>query len=507
MNVTFTLNRVVRSVSAEPGENLQVLLQRMGIHSVRRADDREGFTGADTILFDGRPVLAGLMVAGQAEGHSIETIESLMENGQLSALQGAMLDAGVVQSAFTSPAAALLIEELLRRSPEPTEEDIADALSGLFSRATGYQQFSLAVELARRRRKDPSFTRAVAEEFREDLRVIGKSRRRVDGTKLIAGMKAYVEDRVEPGSCVMLMLRSPHAHARILDIDSGAAEALPGVVRIVTHRNCPEILYSPAGQGFPEPSPYDFRMFSPVVRHVGDRVAAVVAEDEHTAEEALKRIAVKYEILPAVLSIDAAKADGAPLVHGDHLEKIRCELSIGADPKRNLAASAAGSTGDVEKGFAEADAVVERTYTTSKVQCTPVEPHVVYTKMDGDRLVIHASTQVPWHLRRIVARVLGIRENRIRVIKERMGGGYGSKQDILLEDVCAWATLQTGRPVFYKYTREEEFIAATTRHPFSVRMKIGGKKDGTITAIRLAADVDTGAVSYTHLTLPTTPYV
>jgi putative selenate reductase molybdopterin-binding subunit len=413
-----------------------------------------------------------------------------------------MLDAGVVQSAFTSPAAALLIEELLRRSPEPTEADVADALSGVFSRSTGYQQFYLAVDLARRRRKDPSFTRPFAEEFREDLRVIGKTRRRVDGTKLVAGMKAYVEDRVEPGSCVMLMLRSPHAHARIRGIDTSAAEALPGVVAIITHRNCPELLYTFAGQGFPEPSPYDFRMFSPVVRHVGDRVAAVVAEDEGAAREALKRIVVDYEVLPAVLSIDAAKADGAPLVHGDQLDRIRCELQIGSDPKRNLAASASGSTGDVEKGFAEADAVVERSYTSSRVQCTPIEPHVVYTKMDGDRIVIHASTQVPWHLRRIVANALGIRENRIRVIKERMGGGFGSKQDILLEDVCAWATLQTGRPIFYKYTREEEFIAATTRHPFIVNVKVGGKKDGTVTALRLSADVDTGAYGNHALTVP-----
>ena len=200
MRITFTLNRAVRTVSAEPGESLQALLQRIGIPSVRSADDREGFSGADTILFDGRAVLAGLMVVGQAEGHSIETVESLMENGRLSALQGAMLDAGVVQSAFTSPAAALLIEELLRRSPNPSREEITDALSGLFSRATGYEQFYLAVDLARRRRKDPAFTLPVAEEFRDDLRVIGKNLRRIDGTKLVAGMKAYVEDRVEPGS-------------------------------------------------------------------------------------------------------------------------------------------------------------------------------------------------------------------------------------------------------------------------------------------------------------------
>ncbi|HET6450784.1 MAG TPA: molybdopterin cofactor-binding domain-containing protein, partial [Spirochaetia bacterium] len=502
MSITFRLNGTARTVAAEPGENLQVLLQRIGIPSVRRADDGEGFAGADTILLDGKPVLAGFMVAGQVEGRSIETVESLMENGRLSALQGAMLDAGVVQSAFTSPAAALLIEDLLRRSPNPSDEEVRDALSGLWSRATGYQQFYLAVELARRRRADPSATLPIAEEFRSDLRVVGKNRRRVDGTKLVAGMKAYVEDRVEPNACVLLMLRSPHAHARITAIDTAAAEALPGVVAVYTHANCPDRLYTFAGQGYPEPSPYDFRMFSPVVRHVGDRVAAVVAEDETAAQAALAAISVSYEKLPAVLSIDAAKAPGAPLVHGDQHDRIRCELSIGNDPGRNLAASASGSTGDVAKGLAEADAVIERTYVTSRVQCTPVETHVVYTKMDGERLVIHASTQVPWHLRRIVAGVLGIRENRVQVIKERMGGGYGSKQDILLEDVCAWATFQTGRSVFYKYTREEEFIAATTRHPFQVTVKMGGKKDGTITAISFSADADTGAYGNHALTVP-----
>jgi putative selenate reductase molybdopterin-binding subunit len=502
MMLSFTLNRVPRTVSAEPGEMLQQLLQRIGIPSVRGSDDREGFTGSDTILFDGTAVLAGLMVAGQAEGHAIETIESLMENGRLSVLQGAMLDAGVVQSAFNSPAAALLIEELLRRKAAPTEEDVRDALSGLFSRATGYQQFFLAVELARERRRDPTFTMPVAEEFRDDLRIVGKNRRRVDGMKLVAGMKAYVEDRVEPGTCVLRMLRSPHARARIRNIDTSAAESMPGVVAVVTHRNCPDLRYGLAGQGFPEPSPYDFRMFSSVVRHQGDRVAAVAAEDARIAEEAVKRIRVEYEILSPVLSLEAAMAANAPAVHGDQLDRMVYQFPIGADAAQNLAASASGGIGDLEKGFAEADAVVERTYSTSRVQCTPVEAHVVFTKMDGDRLVIHASTQVPWHLRRIVAGVLGIRENRIRVIKERMGGGYGSKQDILLEDVCAWVTLTTGRSVFYKYTREEEFVAATTRHPFRFTVKMGAKKDGTITAIRLSGDADTGAYGNHALTVP-----
>jgi putative selenate reductase molybdopterin-binding subunit len=502
VKISFVLNGVSRTVTAEPGENLQELLQRQGIHSVRRADDGEGFAGADTILLDGTAVLAGLMVAAQAEGRSLETVESLMENGRLSALQEAMLDAGVVQSAFTSPAAALLLEELIRRVAEPTEDDVRDALSGLFSRATGYRQFFLAVELARQRRKDPRSAAPVAEEFRPDLRVIGKNSRRVDGVKLVAGMKAYVEDRVEPGSCILAMLRSPHARARITRIDTTAAEALPGVLAVFTHHTSPALSYTNAGQGFPEPSPYDVRMFSKHVRYAGDRVAAVVAEDEPTAREALRRIVVTYEELPPVLSLDDAMRPNAPAVHGDHLPDIVYQFPIGADAARNLAASATGAIGDVEKGFAEADAVVERTYTTSRVHTTPLEPHVVYTRMDGDRLVIHASTQVPWHLRRIVSRVLGLRENKVRVIKERIGGGYGSKQDILLEEVCALATLRTGRAVFFKYTREEDFIAATTRHPFRITVKMGAKKDGSLTAIRMMVDADTGAFGNHALTVP-----
>ncbi|HVP19453.1 MAG TPA: molybdopterin cofactor-binding domain-containing protein, partial [Spirochaetia bacterium] len=468
MNIDFTLNGACRSVSAEPGENLQVLLQRMGVPSVRASDDGEGFAGSDTILLDGRAVLAGLMVAGQAAGHSIETIESLRQGPRLSALQDAMIEAGVVQSGYNTPAAALLLEELLRRKAAPTEEDIRDALSGLFSRATGYKQFFQAVAIARARRSDRPWPGPVAPSFSDGLRVIGKPRRKIDGVKLAAGMKAFVEDRMETGSCVLAMLRSPHAHAVIRSIDSSRAQAVPGVVMVIDHRNCPNIVYTQAGQGFPEPSPYDYRMFSRVVRHVGDRVAAVVAENSDAARRALGLIAVEYEVIPAVLSLDDAMSGRLPPVHGDHLSEIVYQFGIGADAAKNLAASASGGTGNIEEGFRAADAVIERTYSTSRVQCTPLEPHIVYTKMDGDRLIVHASTQVPWHLRRILARVLGLSENRIRVIKERVGGGYGSKQDVLMEEVCAFATLRTGRPVLYKYTREEEFIAATTRHPFRI---------------------------------------
>ena len=502
MSVSFTLNAVRRTVAAHPGENLQGLLQRMGIHSVRASDDREGFAGSDTILLDGRPVLAGLMAAAQAEGRSIETVEAFMSNGRLSVVQEAMLDAGVVQSAYNAPAAVLLLEDLLRRTADPTEEDVREALSGLFSRSTGYVQFFLAVRLAARRRRDPSYREAAAPDFADGLRSIGKFHRKVDGVKLVSGSRAYVEDMVEPGACLMKVLRSPYAHAEIREIDTAAAEALPGVVAVITYKNSPVTLHGRAGQGAPEPSPYDCTMFGRRVRHVGDRVAAVVAEDEATAVRALALIRVEYELLAPVLSINDAIAGGKPAIHGGPGDPVSYPLPIGADPARNLAASVSGGIGDVEKGFREADAVVERTYTTSRVQCTPLEPHSVYTRMDGERLVIHASTQVPWHLRRIVARVLGMRENRIRVIKERIGGGFGAKQDILLEELAAWATVTTGRPVFYKFSREEEFIAATVRHPMRITVKMGAQRDGTITALKMSIDADTGAYGNHCLTVP-----
>ena len=521
MKIVFTLNGEERTLYADPALSLQRLLKDAGVHSVRVSDDREGFTGSDAILFDGRAVLADLMVAAQADGHVIETIESFNQPGRLSILQEALLDAGAVQSAFNLPATILVLEDLLRRSRTPTNADVADAISGIFNRATGYKQILLAVKIAVERLSNPDFAVTSAPEFRDDLRIVGKNAHRVDGIKLVSGMKAFVEDFVEEGSCVLKMLRSPHAHAYIRSIDTAAAEALSGVVMVITHKNCPDANYCQSGQNFPEPTPYDRRMFSQKVRHVGDRVAAVVATDDETADRALTLIDVEYEILKPVLTIDDASAPGAPAVHGgpalfangekaadttakpDPREgKVIYQFDMGGDPAGNIAAGASGGVGDIEKGFAEADVVVERVYETSKIQCTPLEPHVVYTKMDGDRLVIHASTQVPWHLRRIVATVLGIKENKIRVIKERIGGGYGSKQDILLEEVCAFATLKTGRAVFYKYSREEDLIAATTRHPFRVTVKLGARNDGTLTAMWYRAEAETGAYGNHALTVP-----
>lgn len=523
MKIAFTLNGTPRTVYAEPGENVQKLLQGMGVHSVRNSDDFTGVTGSDTILFDGKIVSAGLMIAAQIDGHDIKTVESLTQGNNLSVVQSALVDAGVVQSAYNAPAAALILSDLLDRIENPNRTDIIDAFSGLFVRDSGYQQYFHAVEIARERLANPQHNPQVTEEFRKDLRDVGSVRRKVDGAKLIMGKRAYVEDMVEPGSCVIKMLRSPYAHAYIKDIDVSEAKNTSGVIMVITHKNCPDTYYTQAGQTYPEPSPYDRKMFNQKVRHVGDRVAAVVAETEEIALMAIQKIQIEYDVLTPVFSIEEAASDDAPIIQNGVIEyrvgapdnlaqqnqstdprdgRIIYPFPIGALPHKNIAANRSDGIGHIEKGYAEAQVIVEREYETKQVHCVPCEPHTVYTRMDGDRLVIHASTQVPWHLRRIVARVLGISENKIRIIKERVGGGYGSKQDILLEDVCAFATWRTGRSIFFQLTREEEFIASSTRHPMKINIKLGAKKDGKLTAIYMNVRANTGPFGNHCLTVP-----
>lgn len=523
MPFTVTLNGSQRIIEAEAHEGVKDVLRREGILSVRAGCDGEGTCGNCAVLLDGRLVNTCLLLMGQVAGRDIRTVEGLARPRELSALQTAFVDAGVVQCGYCTPAMLMAIQELLEKVEAPTRAQVRDALSGTLCRCTGYEQVFNAVELAVKRRRDPDYKGFIAPEFRQDLRHVGKNRRKVDGYQLARGAAAYVEDRVRPGHCHLKILGSPHAHAYIKRIDTSRAEALPGVVLVVTHKNCPDVWYTTAGQGFPEPSPYDRKMFGEKVLHVGDRVAAVVAETEEIARAALGLLEVDYEVLPPVLTIDQAKAPGAPILHHSTVEyvvgapadldaynqgteprdgRIIYQFPIHADPHRNLAASVSGGIGDIDKGLAEADVVLEREYESAQVQCTPLEPHVVYTRMEADRLVVHASTQVPWHLRRIIGRILGVPENRIRVVKERVGGAFGAKQDMVVEEVAAYCTWVTGRDILFRLTREEEFIASRTRHVMRARVKLGARRDGRLTAVLLDLEANTGPYGGHCLTVP-----
>ncbi|HET7745736.1 MAG TPA: molybdopterin cofactor-binding domain-containing protein [Vicinamibacteria bacterium] len=328
-----------------------------------------------------------------------------------------------------------------------------------------------------------------------ELKTIGRSERRVDSVKLATGRGTFVDDIDLPGLLHARILHSPHAHARIRKIDAREARAIPGVACVLTHEDVPRVPYTTAGQGWPEPSPYDTVMLDRKVRFVGDRVAVVAAEDPEIARRACEAIKVEYEVLPAILDPEESMRPGAPVIHDQP------DSSGIRDPKRNVAAEIVAEVGDVAKGFAEAQHVLEKTWRVGYVQQASIEPHIAITWLDEDhRLVVRTSTQVPFHVRRIIAPVLGIPVRRIRVIKPRVGGGFGGKQEILIEDICGMLTLRTGRPVRLEYTREEELTAARTRHPQIVTIKTG-VTDGRFTAIEMKVLENTGAYGTHALTV------
>ena len=524
MRVNCIINGKPRCFDVDASMKLRQMLLLNGNFAVRDSDDSEGFCGSDTVLVDGTPVFSNLVLAAEVDGCEIRTPDGLGNSRNLTIVQQAMIDAGVVQSAYNAPAAALLLTWLLENNPDPTKEDIRDALSGIFIRDAGYEHYYLAVRLALEKMKEGSYKSEIAPSFRPELDVIGKPASKIDGPQLVSGERAFVEDYVTPDTCYMAVLRSPHASAYINSIDDSEARKVEGVVEILTAFNTPETHYMQAGQGNPEPSPHDRRLFNLKVRHVGDRVAAVIAETLEAAKEACSKIKVDYEVLPAVFTVEDAMAPGAPLVHngiveyrsgapgdldeynklaGDPREgKVIYQFPLHADIHKNIAASNKGEIGNVDEAFAHSDAVVEATYQTSQIQHTPLEPHICFAKMEGGRLVVYASTQVPYHVRRIVGWVTGLPENRIHVIKTRVGGGYGSKQDILIEDLTSYASFVTGRPVFCRNTREEEFIANSTRHPMRVHVKMSGNKDGRLTGIYMEVCANTGPYGNHCLTVP-----
>ncbi len=329
---------------------------------------------------------------------------------------------------------------------------------------------------------------------------VNKSLTKIDAMGLVCGAKSYVADIDKPGMLHIKVLGSPHAHAQIKKIDTKAAEKVEGVVAIYTWKDVPRIPRTTAGQGFPEPSPYDTYLLDSKVRFVGDRVAIVAAETVEAAEEACRQIKVEYKVLKPVFDPEKAMDKGAPIIHDE--KDCYVPIPIFFDAKRNHASHVETAVGDVNKGYKDADMVFERKYYPHYAQHTPIEPHTCMGYLDeDDRIVLRTSTQVPFHARRITAQTLGIPVKKIRVIKPRIGGGFGTKQEVLLEDVCALVTMRTRRPCLWQLTRAEEFMAARTRHPMVVTIKSGVKKDGTITAISMRIISNTGAYGSHALTV------
>jgi len=331
----------------------------------------------------------------------------------------------------------------------------------------------------------------------EKLATVGESVVKIDGQKLARGEPAFTDDYQRPGMLFAKVLRSPHPHAHIRYVDASRALAHPGVVSVLWHQDIKPILHTRAGQSYPEPSPYDTVVLPAKARFVGDRVAFVAAESLHAAEEALQLIEVQYEELPAIFDMAEALQRTDVLIH-----EIPDPRGISEAGRSNVAARIDLHVGDVDAALAQADVVVERTYQLPRVQASHIEPHVAISWIDEDgRLVVRTSTQVPFHLRRILAHILELPEGKIRVVKPRVGGGFGDKQEMVLEDIVALLTLRTRRPVRLEFTRQEEFIAARFRHPQRITMTTGAMRDGTLVANRMQVLADTGAYGSHSLTV------
>lgn len=323
------------------------------------------------------------------------------------------------------------------------------------------------------------------------MKYVNQPIRKKDAMALVTGKPVYTDD-IAPKDCLVVkVLRSPHAHAEILEIKKDIAEKLPGIVCVLTYEDVPQKRFTMAGQTYPEPSPYDRLILDKRVRFVGDAVAIVAGETEKAVDQAMKVIKVKYDVLEAVLDFHEAK-DNPILVHPEDNWQALCP--VGADNKRNLCASGLEEHGDVDKVIAESDVVVENTYHTKAVQQTMMETFRTYTQMDTyGRLNIISSTQVPFHVRRILSNALDIPKSKIRVIKPRIGGGFGAKQTVVAEVYPAIVTLKTGRPAKIIYTREESLIASSPRHEMEIKVRIGANKDGHIRGIEVKTLSNTGA--------------
>ena len=332
-----------------------------------------------------------------------------------------------------------------------------------------------------------------------DGRVVTKSVPKKDALSLAMGKPMYTDDKEFRNLIHVKMLWSPHALAEIEEIDTTEAEKLPGVLGILTYKNCSQVLHTSAGQGYPEPSPYDMRLFNRRVKYVGDRVAAVAAETLKIAEQALDLIKVKYQVFEPILDHDQSRGHKT-VIHNEGDAKYI--IPVFYDPSKNHVSHLDAETGDLEKGFKEADVVVEKTVRNHYGQHCPLEPHISIAYIDDyGRLVVRSATQVPFHARRILAQILEIPLKQIRVIKPRIGGGFGTKQEILTEPIVASFAWKLKRPAKFEYTRKEEFVSARTRHPMTTYFKAGVKKDGTITAMDMKITSNTGAYGSHGLTV------
>jgi putative selenate reductase molybdopterin-binding subunit len=506
---------------AAAGQALRTFLREQEHFEVKKGCDT-GDCGACSVLVDGTPVHSCIYPAYRAEGREVTTATGIGGPDSLAPIQQRFIDAAGFQCGFCTPGMVVTASTI----QDHQLHDLPRLLKGNLCRCTGYR----AIDDAIRDRHTPAdgtcdhdhdhshshshdhshghghghdeaptgtaapasglgpVRRTGARTSATDGRV-GGSLRAPAAARVVSGQEPYTLDVAVPGLLHLSVLRSPHAHARVIRIDDAAARALPGVHAVLGSADSPATLYSSARHENRLDDPDDSVVFDTVMRHRGQRVAAVVADSVAIAEHACRLLVVEYDLLPAVFDPAEALAPGAPLVHGDK----DAAASRLADPSRNLVAELHGEYGDVAAGLAAADTVVTGTWQTQRVAHTQLETHASIGWVEDDRLVLRTSSQVPFLVQKEIGRIFDLDLDRVRVFTARVGGGFGGKQEILTEDVVALAVLTTGRPVQYEFTRTDELAASPARHPMRVGVTLGATRAGRLTALAVEVLSDTGS--------------
>ncbi|MCY4288374.1 MAG: molybdopterin-dependent oxidoreductase [Aestuariivita sp.] len=432
-----------------------------------------GECGTCSVFVDGTLVKSCLMPAAKAQGTRIETIEGLAKPGSLTVLQKAFHKTGASQCGYCIPGMVMAATSALRENPNADIEEIKERLGGNICRCTGYTKIFEAVEMTKAILAGDS-PESVLEEDKVGDSYIGANVRRLDAPSKVSGRLKYAADIKMYDMLQMQVLRSPFAHATIRSIDTHEAEAMDGVACVITADDVP------GNDGFGVFVHDQPIMARGKVRHVGEAVAAVAAEDVLTARRALSKIKVEYEALPGLYDPSEAMKPDAPIIHDYAPDNLIKHIPI--------------RKGDIEKGFAEADIILEDDFSTQQVEHAYLEPEAGIAYVDPDDVVVVISpSQNITHHRHMLAEIIAKPINKVRFIMSPVGGGFGGKEDMIYQGMLALGAMKTHRPVQLNFTREESLIASAKRHPARIHYKMGLKLDGRLTAISFDMLSDGGA--------------
>jgi xanthine dehydrogenase molybdenum-binding subunit len=456
----------------------QVLRYDLGLTGTKIGCE-EAECGSCTVLVDGVPVDSCIYPAFKAQGTTITTIEGLAQNGELHPLQKAFIEHGAVQCGFCTPGLIMTSSALLHSNPDPTDQDIKVALKDTYCRCTGYNSVFNAIHAAASELRGDGVVPWGGIKTQPPLKAVGQSVPPQEAVDKVTGRAKYTDDYSFPGMLVARTLRAAYPHARILKIDTSRAKVLPGVVAVLTHADVPgDNIHGLIFDDWPV-------LAADKVRYMGDPVAIVAADSAAIAAEALGLIEVEYEPLPVVADPEYANTADAPLVHegredGNLLKHIKVRH------------------GDVDQGLADADVIIERDYHTPTTEHAFMEPECAIAVPAGydaehAKLTVYVGSQIPYEDRRQAARALGLPEEAIRIRGTLIGGGFGGKEDIAGQIHVAMLAQVTGKPVKMLYTRQESLLFHPKRHATIIRMKMGARQDGTLTAVQAELYGDGGA--------------